>query len=203
MGVGKVGIGLVTAEWYYIGHYGQLGPLTREQIDEQIEGGVIQRDSFVWRTGMPEWVAAVQVPELADSFRRADPYSAPPPVPSTRSATPAPPTFAPSRPPADPYGMGSNQPGAFRSGAYSPVPQYGQTPVAFPVVQSDKSRTLGGVLQLLIPGVGRMYLGYVAIGVLQLVFSLCGVGLIWSWIDGIVILAGGVRIDGYGRRLND
>jgi len=193
----------VTAEWYYIGHYGQLGPLTREQIDEQIEGGVIQRDSFVWRTGMPEWVAAAQVPELVDSFRRADPYSAPPPAPPTRTATPPQPTFSPPRVPAEPYGSGSNPSGSYQPGAYSPVPQYNQTPAAFPIVPSDKSRTLGGVLQLLIPGVGRMYLGYAAIGVLQLVFSLCGVGLIWSWIDGIVILAGGVRIDGYGRRLND
>lgn len=70
-------------------------------------------------------------------------------------------------------------------------------------VQSDKSKTAGGILQLLIPGIGRIYLGYLAIGVLQLVLTPCGVGLIWSWIDGVVILSGGVKLDGYGRQLNE
>src|SRR5579859_2938673 len=43
----------LVGEWYYIGHYGQLGPLTREQIDELVTGGVISRDTYVWRAGMP------------------------------------------------------------------------------------------------------------------------------------------------------
>jgi TM2 domain-containing membrane protein YozV len=77
----------------------------------------------------------------------------------------------------------------------------------FPVfgsIKSDKSRTAGGILQIIIPGVGRMYLGYSAIGVLQLLLSFCaGVGWLWSVIDGIIILAGGVKMDGYGRYLTD
>ncbi|MCL6624201.1 MAG: NINE protein, partial [Fimbriimonadales bacterium] len=69
-------------------------------------------------------------------------------------------------------------------------------------LQSPCSRLLAGVLQVL-PGFGRIYLGYLAIGTLQLLMALCTCGVlsIWSWIDGIVILLGGVRYDGYGRIL--
>lgn len=71
--------------------------------------------------------------------------------------------------------------------------------------KSDRSRVLAGVLQLIIPGTGRMYLGYAAQGVLQLFLTPfgCGVGWLWSVIDGLIILTGGVKLDGYGRRLND
>lgn len=174
----------MTAEWYYIGHYGQLGPLTREQIDELIEGGVIVRETYVWRAGMTDWVPADRVPELLAAFRRGDPYSTPPPPPS--------PGTSPFPPAAPPRTFGDVTPTQV-------PPNY----LSFNVARSDKSRTLGGVLQLLIPGVGRMYMGYAAIGVLQLVLAMCGVGWIWSIVDGVIILAGGVRMDGYGRQLND
>lgn len=176
------------AEWYYIGHYGQLGPLTREQIDELIEGGVISRETYVWRGGLSEWVLADRVPELASSFQRANPYTAPPPPPSPTAASRSiPPTAAfPSvTDPAPPQSLAS------------------QSYYRYPEIKSDKSRTLGGILQLLIPGAGRLYLGYSAIAVLQFILSLCGVGVVWAWIDAVVILAGGVRMDGYGRQLND
>lgn len=69
---------------------------------------------------------------------------------------------------------------------------------------SDRKRWIAGVLQLLIPGSGRIYLGYAAQGVIQFIlFTPCGLGVGWLWsiIDGIVILAGGVKLDGYGRKL--
>ncbi|MGV3615955.1 MAG: GYF domain-containing protein [Fimbriimonas sp.] len=170
----------MSAEWFYIGHYGQLGPLTREQLEELVEGGVVAADTYVWRQNMTDWVPAEKVPELAAIFRRPGMATPPPPPGSPRPNT-AP--VVPARPAAPtPYGV------------HHPV---------FSPVQSDKSRTAGGILQLLIPGIGRIYLGYLAIGVLQLVLSLCGVGLVWSWIDGVVILSGGVKLDGYGRQLNE
>ena len=44
--------------------------------------------------------------------------------------------------------------------------------------------------QILIPiGIGRFYIGDTKIGVLQLVLSLRGVGIIWAFIDGIIMLA--------------
>jgi TM2 domain-containing membrane protein YozV len=74
---------------------------------------------------------------------------------------------------------------------------------SFGSVRSDRSRTAAGILQIFLPGVGRMYLGYTAYGVLQLFLALCGVGFLWSFIDGIIILTGGVKLDGYGRHLQD
>lgn len=161
-------------DWYYIGHYGQLGPLTRDQINELIAAEVIARETYVWKVGMSDWVPAGQVGELGAHFVSIAPSMSPPPPPS---------------PSAPRYGAMPDN---------SPVFAYPRTLVT---LKSDKSRLVAGVLQLIIPGVGRMYLGYGAYGVLQLLFTLCGVGYIWSFIDGVYILAGGVKYDGYGRRL--
>lgn len=168
-------------EWYYIGHYGQLGPLTVEQMDELIQGGVISKDTFVWRSGMTDWVSAVSTPELSKSFATVVlDTPPPPPSPSSRSTTIAPP--------------------ATSSSYLSPGPTHYPS---FSPIKSDRSRTAAGILQILVPGVGRMYSGYVAIGVLQLVLSPCVVGWVWSVIDGIIILSGGVKMDGYGRQMGD
>ncbi len=169
------------ADWYYIGHYGQLGPLTFEQMEELVQGGVIMRDSYVWRNGLPDWLMADRCGELQNAFALTEPVLIPPPPPVPRAMTAAPARFA-----------GTDM---FASVAQPHLPA-----MAYGVIRSDRSRALGGILQIF-PGVGRMYLGYWAHGVLQLVFTMCGVGLIWSWIDGLIILAGGVKLDGYGRRL--
>lgn len=111
--------------------------------------------------------------------------------------------------------------------AYPVVATYGYPVVPAPygvdpatgVPWSDKSRTTAGLLQLLLPfvgvcGVGRLYAGNVAIGLVQLlgfffgavlVLFLVGVLVvpgIWLWtvVDGVVLLAAGGR-DGAGRRL--
>lgn len=173
-------------EWYYIGHYGQLGPLSKDQIDELIQGGVIVRETYVWRAGMTDWVRADSTPELGPTFGAMQPVAPPPPPLSHTVPNPVPPSYGTDYiPPVHPVVHQQSYP-------------------RFNVVKSDRSRTLGGVLQLLIPGVGRMYMGYAAIGVLQLVLTLCaGVGWVWSVIDGIIILGGGVKMDGYGRQMND
>src|ERR1700747_3185209 len=68
---------------------------------------------------------------------------------------------------------------------------------------SDKSKMVAGILGILLGsfGVGRFYLGYTQIGVLQLVVSVvtCGLG---GLIDGIMILRGNVP-DAEGRTLRD
>ncbi len=177
-------------DWYYIGHYGQLGPLTRDQVDELVEGGVIVRDTYVWRAGMDAWLPADRVRELGDAFRSAQPFAAPPPPPSPAPRMAAPPVqgFDPHYP----------QPNFTPTIAPAHYPTFGG-------LQSDRSRSAAGILQLILPGVGRMYLGYLAYGVLQLVLTVgtCGFLWLWSFIDGIVILTGGVKLDGYGRQLND
>ncbi len=179
-------------EWYYIGHYGQLGPLTREQIDDLITGGVIVRDTYVWRTGMTDWLFAERCPELATSFRSAEPFSSPPPGPGSPIMATGPETLRPVSPLPSPsmYDYTLRQ-----SNAYYPT---------LGGLKSDRSRTLAGILQIIIPGVGRIYLGYLAYGIIQLFLAFfCGVGWIWSIIDGIVMLTGGVRLDGFGRQLGD
>ncbi len=56
---------------------------------------------------------------------------------------------------------------------------------------SDRQKVVAGVLQLVIPlGVGRFYSGHIGMGLAQLLLSFLGIGVIWSFIDGILILAG-------------
>ena len=178
------------ADWYYIGHYGQLGPLTREQMEDLSQGGVIARDTYVWHSGLDNWRPAEHVPDLQNSLSTYASASTPPPPPIA-GTTPAP-----------PYG------GYATSGSYTPSPTAWNQP-NYPrlesLARSDRSRVVGGILNLIFPGVGRMYLGYAAIGVLQFVVTImtCGVGALWPFIDGIIVLSGGVKLDGYGRVMND
>ena len=69
---------------------------------------------------------------------------------------------------------------------------------------SDKSKLVAGLLQLFLGGlgIGRFYLGYTNIGVLQIVVTIltCGVGALWGLIDAILIMSGNVP-DSDGRTL--
>lgn len=71
-----------------------------------------------------------------------------------------------------------------------------------------KSRLVAGLLGVLLGGLGvhRFYLGYIGIGVAQIVvtFVTCGVGYIWGLIEGILILVGsGITTDAEGRPLKE
>ncbi len=99
-------------------------------------------------------------------------------------------------------------PGQYPPGAYPPAgyPSYGTPYGVDPFGQpySDKSKLAAGLLQIFLGGfgIGRFYLGYVGIGVAQLIVTLItfGLGSIWGFIDGILILVGNVR-DPQGRPL--
>ena len=69
---------------------------------------------------------------------------------------------------------------------------------------SDKSKLVAGLLQLFLGGfgIGRFYLGYTNIGVIQIVVTIltCGIGSIWGLIDAILIISGNVP-DADGRAL--
>jgi TM2 domain-containing membrane protein YozV len=88
---------------------------------------------------------------------------------------------------------------------YDPSAPYGRHPVTGQPY-SDKSKLTAGLLELLslvgIGGIGRFYIGDTGIGVAQLLTGLCGVGLIWSLVDGILMLTGSVN-DPQGRPLRD
>ena len=84
---------------------------------------------------------------------------------------------------------------------YDPEAPYGRDPVSgFPY--SDRSKVVAGLLQLFLPiGIGRLYAGHTGIGIAQLLLTVFfGLGVIWAFIDGIVILAGRPT-DGKGRPL--
>ncbi|WP_460835841.1 TM2 domain-containing protein [Nocardioides hungaricus] len=105
---------------------------------------------------------------------------------------PAPPPYGQPAPPQQP------QPGY----GYNPAAPYGVHPITG-VPYSDKSKLVAGLLQILIPlGIGRFYIGDTKTGVWQLVVTLitCGIGGLWPFIDGIIILATDSK-DVHGRPL--
>ena len=119
-----------------------------------------------------------------------------PPPPSSDSNPPYPPPYGsdPSLPPpVDYYGYPPPYPGQFGVDAWG-------RPV------SDKSKLVAGLLQLFLGtfGIGRFYLGYNGIAIAQLAVSLltCGIGAIWPFVDGILILIGKVQ-DPSGRPLRE
>jgi TM2 domain-containing membrane protein YozV len=90
---------------------------------------------------------------------------------------------------------------------FDPGAPFGRHPVTGQPF-SDKSKTVAGLLQLLsligIGGIGRFYIGDIGIGVAQLLLGwfTCGIGLIWSIVDAILILTDKVP-DSQGRPLRD
>ncbi|KWX68600.1 NINE protein [Mycobacterium sp. NAZ190054] len=130
-----------------------------------------------------------------------NPHPPPPPPP--------PPGYAPSGSQYSPP-PGSYPPpaGGFPAGYPDPAAPWGRHPVTGEPL-SEKSKVVGGLLQLVgllgLVGIGRIYLGYMKLGVIQLVVGLvtCGVGaVIWGIIDAILILTDKVR-DPEGRPLRD
>ncbi|MCR6489970.1 DUF1707 domain-containing protein [Amycolatopsis sp. OK19-0408] len=88
--------------------------------------------------------------------------------------------------------------------AYSPNP-YAPPPAPMPyrpVGYSYRSKTVAGVLQIVLPfGAGRFYTGQIGLGLLQLlVVMVTGIGIVWPIIDGITLLANG-GLDAQGRPL--
>ncbi len=80
-----------------------------------------------------------------------------------------------------------------------PGAPYGADPVTGQPY-SDKQKLVTGLLNIFIPGVGRLYAGHMGIGIAQLLLWCLVVGAIWSFIDGIIILVNG-GTDGEGRPL--
>ena len=72
----------------------------------------------------------------------------------------------------------------------------------------QKAKLAAGLLGIFLGGVGahRFYLGYTKMGVIQLVVSLvtCGVGSIWGFVEGILILCGTcIPTDANGNPLSE
>ncbi|WP_435771091.1 hypothetical protein [Nocardioides sp. SYSU DS0651] len=159
-----------------------------------------------------------------------------PTPPSSSNAQPPEPPYA-SQPPQAPQAPQAPYPAYGQpQQAYQPGPVQ-QPPVGYglPVVgakipgqvdpetglvYSDKERLTAGLCQLLpclfgIPGIGRLYTGHVAIGVVQLVGAIVGIVLtciliglplwigmvIWGVVDGILMFTNKAFTDAQGRVL--
>ncbi|GAA2346827.1 TM2 domain-containing protein [Streptomyces kunmingensis] len=87
--------------------------------------------------------------------------------------------------------------------AYDPMAPYGYDPYGRPY--SDKSKMTAGLLGIFLGtfGVGRFYTGHTGLAVGQLLVGVltCGIGGMWGFIDGIVMLAGSNTTDAQGRIL--
>ncbi|WP_243060796.1 TM2 domain-containing protein [Nocardioides sp. SR21] len=133
-----------------------------------------------------------QGPETPDPNQPAEGQAPPPPPPYQQPAPP-------------PYGQpqgGYAPPPAGGFAAPNPAAPYGVHPVTG-VPYSDKTKLVAGLLQILIPlGIGRFYIGDTKTGVWQLVVTIltCGIGALWPFIDGIMILATDSK-DAQGRPL--
>ena len=56
------------ANWFFARFGQQHGPMTLDDLRGQAAAGAFQREDLVWREGMADWLAAGQVPEVADAF---------------------------------------------------------------------------------------------------------------------------------------
>jgi membrane protease subunit (stomatin/prohibitin family) len=77
--------------WFYAVGATQAGPVTPEDLAQQVGAGAVTRETLVWKQGMAAWTAAGQVPNLASLFA-----AVPPPLPPT-----TPPATPPTTPPTE------------------------------------------------------------------------------------------------------
>jgi len=73
--------------------------------------------------------------------------------------------------------------------------------------EGQKSKIVAGILGILVGGFGvhRFYLGFIGIGIIQIVVTLvtAGAGSLWGFIEGILILTGNFDKDAQKRPLKD
>jgi TM2 domain-containing membrane protein YozV/RNA polymerase subunit RPABC4/transcription elongation factor Spt4 len=78
---------------------------------------------------------------------------------------------------------------------------------AYAARQGTKSKLAAGLLGIFLGGFGvhRFYLGYIGIGIAQIVVTLItfGFGALWGFIEGILILVGSMNKDAMGYALAD
>ena len=78
---------------------------------------------------------------------------------------------------------------------------------AQPANPQAKSKVVAGLLGIFLGGWGihNFYLGNTNRGIVQIIVSLvtCGIGSLWGFIEGIMILAGSINTDADGNPLVD
>jgi hypothetical protein len=77
------------ATWYYAREGQQQGPMTAEALRSALANSRVRATDLVWREGMPDWVPANSVPELASAVAARS--GGPPPLPARPLSYYAPP----------------------------------------------------------------------------------------------------------------
>jgi TM2 domain-containing membrane protein YozV len=76
-----------------------------------------------------------------------------------------------------------------------------------PAGEVYKSKIAAGLLGIFLGelGIHRFYLGFVGIGIIQIVVTIVtlGIGGLWGFIEGILILTGSMNKDAKGQPLRD
>lgn len=78
----------VVETWYVSIHGQQTGPLSRQQLLQYIQSGQVVPATMVWKSGLPQWVAANQLPELSEML-------GPPTIPPSLPIGSGPPSLPP------------------------------------------------------------------------------------------------------------
>jgi hypothetical protein len=94
--------------WYHSAHTGQVGPLTVQELKDQLPTNPDARRLFVWRDGMSEWRRAGDVRELHSRPARSSNIARVAANSAMREARPGPVAEIPARPAVD--GQGWPQP---------------------------------------------------------------------------------------------
>ena len=72
---------------------------------------------------------------------------------------------------------------------------------------TEKGQIVAGILGIVLPGTGvhRFYLGYIGVGIAQILANLlCFTGVVWGFIEGVLILSGsGITTDANGIPLRN
>jgi TM2 domain-containing membrane protein YozV len=80
-----------------------------------------------------------------------------------------------------------------------------QSKLIFCAKEDARSRLVAGLLGIFLGGFGvhRFYLGYVGIGIIQLILTLltCGVASLWGFVEGILLFIGTIDKDVDGQPL--
>lgn len=183
-----VGSSATADMWQVKGADGQsYGPVPRSELDQWCREGRLIASTQVLRAGSSQWQWASDLyPQLAQT-------------------TPGGGTGGPT----SPFGTASPGPGyaPIPGGQVNPYAPGGYAAGAYPQNMSDKSKIAAGLLGIFLGayGIHRFYLGDATTGVLQILVTIvtCGIGGIWGFIEGIMILAGSIDRDAMGRKLRD
>jgi len=90
---------------------------------------------------------------------------------------------------------------------YNNCPYCGANTKTVQNTSTGKSKLLAGMFGIVFGGLGihNFYLGYTNKGIIQIVVSFltCGIGSLWGFVEGVLILAGEIKTDSNGNPLID